>query len=103
MSNHNFTNVIFSSNNKRRISTLASNQPLTTLKNLELLGLIAHSDAFHKLVSDGTAKISALAEKRKFFEYEVDEAFKEFDAPLVDRLSFKINLERAGLMKPNAV
>ncbi len=101
MSQPNMTGVVYSGDCKRRIGTLQSSSPVAILKSLESLGLIGSTTELQKMVTAGQMKLSALGEQRKFFEYEIDQAFHDIDAKPTDRLAFKINLERAGLMKPN--
>lgn len=103
MANHNFTGYAPSAplNEKRRVSGLTATGGPTLLRALEGLGLIAHSPELHKLVASGATSISALGEQKKWSPYEIDQAFKDVNASVSERLAFKANLGRLGLMRPN--
>jgi hypothetical protein len=110
---HNMTGYVPSNQHKKRIGALHSNAPATILKNLESLGLMGSTDALQKDVANGNAKmlgeliasgamrLSASGSKKAFYEYEIDQALLNVDAKPAERITFKLNLERAGMMVPN--
>lgn len=101
MTNHNFTNYTTSPSEKRRVAGLTATGGPALLRALEGLGLLAHSPELHKLVASGATNISVLAEAKKWMPYEIDEAFKDANASVSERIAFKANLDRLGLMRPN--
>jgi hypothetical protein len=103
MANHNFTGYTPSAplSEKRRVAGITATGGPALLRALEGLGLLAHSPELHKLVASGATSISAVGEHKKWSPYEIDQAFKDVNASVSERLAFKANLSRLGLMRPN--
>jgi hypothetical protein len=98
---HNFTGAVLNGEHKRKIATITSSNPAVILKNLEALGLLGDTREAQKLIASGQMTLAAVGEQKQFYEYEVSAALQNFDLAPADRIAFKINLERAGLMKSN--
>jgi hypothetical protein len=103
MSNHNFTNYnpIVAGQKKRHVPGIGApdGAGTTLLRALEGLGLLNHSPELHKLVASGTTTVGVLGQQ--FTVHQLDQALKDTDATTSQKMAFKNNVDRAGLLKKN--